>query len=91
MHSLPENASHGGGGGRIPIVPDFNIRDSEGQTPLELALWTQQHQIARSLIDAEADINGASDQQTLLHKAIKRKDLVSCLFLLENGADINLR
>ena len=76
--------------GRIPIIPDFNLQDSEGQTVLELALWTKQYQVARSLLEAEADINYVgSDKQTLLHKAIKRKDIDSCLFLIENGADIN--
>ena len=76
--------------GRIPIIPDFNLQDSEGQTVLELALWTKQYPVARSLLEAEADINYVgNDKQTLLHKAIKRKDIDSCLFLIENGADIN--
>ncbi len=87
-----DNASHGGGGGRIPIIPDFNLPDSEGQTVLELALWSEQYQVARSLLDAEADINyTGEDRQTLLHKAIKRNDITSCLFLIENGADIAQR
>ena len=76
--------------GRIPIFPDFNLQDSEGQTVLELALWTKQYQVARSLLDAEADINHIGvDGKTLLHKAITRKDVDSSLFLIENGADIN--
>ena len=85
-----DNASHGGGMGRIPIIPDFSIQDSEGQTVLELALWTKQYQVARSLLDAEADINQVGqDGRSLLHKAIIRKDADSSLFLIENGADIN--
>jgi len=85
-----DDASYGGGMGRIPIIPDFSIQDSEGQTVLELALWTKQYQVARSLLDAEADINHAGQQdRSLLHKAIMRKDVDSCLFLIENGADFN--
>lgn len=85
-----DNASHGGGMGRIPIIPDFSSQDSEGQTVLELALWTKQYQVARSLLDAEADINQSNQgSRSLLHKAIIRKDVDSCLFLIENGADIN--
>eukprot|EP00795_Rhopilema_esculentum_P015608 gene15608-6884_t len=85
-----DNASHGGGMGRIPIFPDFNLQDSEGQTVLEIALWKKQYQVARSLLDAEADINHIGvDGKTLLHKAITRKDVDSSLFLIDNGADIN--
>ena len=76
--------------GRIPIIPDFSIQDSEGQTVLELALWTNQYQIARSLLDAEADINHTDHRgRSLLHRAIMRKDVESCLFLIENAADFN--
>lgn len=87
---ISDDASHGGGMGRIPIIPDFSIQDSEGQTVLELSLWTNQYHVARSLLDSEADINH-SDQQgrSLLHKAIMRKDIDSSLFLVENGADFN--
>ena len=87
---IADDASHGGGMGRIPIVPDFSIQDSEGQTVLELALWTGQYQVARSLLDSEADINHSNRQgHSLLHKAIMRKDIDSSLFLIENEADFN--
>lgn len=79
-----------GRGGRLPIVPDFNLSDSEDQTPLELALCTGQMSVASRLIDAGASIEVQTTKGlTLLHKAVKRGDNASALFLLEHGADIN--
>lgn len=86
------NASRGGIGGRMLISPDFNLCDSADQTILWIALLTKQYEVAKMLIDADANINAVTqDQQTLLHKAISRRDLESCVFLLENGADIDQR
>ena len=87
-----DNASRGAIGGRIPMMPDFNIIDSEGQSLLQLALLTKQYEIGKLLVDAEADLDvTGDDQRTLLHKSIQRKDVESCLFLLEHEADINKR
>lgn len=80
-----------GRGGRLPIVPDFNLSDSEDQTPLELALCTGQMSVARRLIEAGANVElqTATNGLTLLHKAVRRGDSASALFLLDHGADIN--
>ena len=79
-----------GRGGRLPIVPDFNLSDSEDQTPLELALFTGQMSVANRLLEAGASIEvQATNGLTLLHKAVRRGDNASALFLLEHGADIN--
>ena len=79
-----------GRGGRLPIVPDFNLSDSEDQTPLELALCTGQMSVANRLLDAGASIEVQTTKGlTLLHKAVRRGDNASALFLLEHGADIN--
>lgn len=79
-----------GRGGRLPIVPDFNLSDSEDQTPLELALCTGQISVASRLLDAGASIEVQTTKGlTLLHKAVRRGDNASALFLLEHGADIN--
>ena len=79
-----------GRGGRLPIVPDFNLSDSEDQTPLELALCTGQMSVASRLLEAGASIEVQSTKGlTLLHKAVRRGDNTSALFLLEHGADIN--
>ena len=79
-----------GRGGRLPIVPDFNLSDSEDQTPLELALFTGQMSVANRLLEAGASIEvQTTNGLTLLHKAVRRGDNASALFLLEHGADIN--
>lgn len=79
-----------GRGGRLPIVPDFNLSDSEDQTPLELALCTGQISIAQRLLEAGASIEQqTTNGLTLLHKAVRRGDSESSLFLLDHGADIN--
>ena len=79
-----------GRGGRLPIVPDFNLSDSEDQTPLELALCTGQIPVASRLLDAGASVEVQTTKGlTLLHKAVRRGDNASALFLLEHGADIN--
>ena len=81
-----------GRGGRLNIVPDFNLADSEDQTALELALSTSQLQVAARLLDTGVSIDvKTSEGLALLHKAIMRQDNASALFLLENGADINTR
>jgi len=66
------------------------LSDSEDQTPLELALWTGQISVASRLLDAGASIEVQTTKGlTLLHKAVRRGDNASALFLLEHGADIN--
>lgn len=57
---------------------------------MELALFTGQMSIANRLLEAGASIEvQATNGLTLLHKAVKRGDNASALFLLEHGADIN--
>lgn len=89
--SCPEHVSGSlGRGGRLPIVPDFNLSDSEDQTPLELALCTGQTSVAQRLLEAGASIEQqTANGLTLLHKAVRRGDSESALFLLDHGADIN--
>ncbi|XP_047142037.1 rabankyrin-5 isoform X3 [Hydra vulgaris] len=85
-----ENASLSGG--RLPIVPDFNVLDSAGQTPLLIALLTKQYKIGKLLVNMDVDLNiCGEDHQTLLHKMIMHRNVEACLFLLENGADVNKR
>lgn len=92
LYLFLDNSSHGALGGRLPIIPDFNIVDSEGQSPVWIALLTQQFNVARSLIEGGADMNSRNtDHLTLLHRSIMRKDAEAALFLLSLGADINSR
>ena len=76
----------------IQIIPDFNLRDSNDQTVLGLALWTGLHSFAAQLLHAGANINYTTgDGHTLLHLAIQKQDTSSALFLLEHQADINVK
>ncbi len=76
----------------IQIIPDFNLRDSNDQTALGLALWTGLHSFAAQVLAAGANINyTTSEGMTLLHTAILKQDTQSALFLLEHQADINIK
>lgn len=79
-------------GGRLNLAPDFDICDSEDQSALEHALLTAQYHMAESILEAGANIDLRDPQQcSLMLKSIKRKDVPSVLFLIEHGADINVR
>ena len=57
---------------------------------MELALCTGQIPVASRLLDAGASVEVQTTKGlTLLHKAVRRGDNASALFLLEHGADIN--
>ena len=74
------------------IMPNFSIKDSLDQTPLAVALWAGLHDIARKLMLGGASVNDTnSEGLTLLHQAVLRKDTPSCIFLMDNQADIKKR
>lgn len=71
------------------VVPNFNLKDSEGQTVLGLALWGGLHETAAAFLAAGANINERNSAGlTLLHEAIEKQDTISALFLIEHHADI---
>ncbi|XP_076107100.1 rabankyrin-5-like isoform X1 [Mytilus galloprovincialis] len=75
----------------IKILPNFNLKDSDGQTVLGLALWSNLHSEAARLLGAGANINEKnSDGLTLLHQAIEKQDTASALFLIEHQADLGV-
>lgn len=76
----------------LKILPNFNIKDSEGQTVLGLALWSGLHNEADRLLGAGANINEKnSEGMTLLHQAIEKQDTNSALFLIEHQADLTIK
>lgn len=80
------------GGGRLNVAPDFDICDCEEQSALEHALMTLQYRLAEQVLEAGANIDlEDSVGCTLLFKTIRRKDVPSALFLIEHGADINVK
>ena len=73
------------------IVPNFNLQDSNEQTPLGLALVNGLHHIAKELLLGGASVNTKNkDGFTLLHQAILHQETQGALFLLENGVDISI-
>ena len=72
---------------------DPNSKDFSGNTPLFIAIYKEDLETARLLLDWGADIN-LSDRRkiTVLHKAVLYNCNINTInFLLENGADINRR
>ncbi|XP_046578318.1 rabankyrin-5-like [Haliotis rubra] len=75
--------------GGLQVMPNFNIKDSLGQTVVGLSLWNGIHNMAAKLLDAGANINEKNSAgMTLLHQSIEKQDTVSALFLIEHRADI---
>ncbi|KAL4223226.1 Ankyrin repeat and FYVE domain-containing protein 1 [Mactra antiquata] len=74
------------------IIPNFNIKDSEGQTVLGLALWNNLYEEAGKLLGAGANINERNTEGlTLLHQAIDKQDISGALFLIEHQADLTIK
>ncbi|KAL3271269.1 hypothetical protein HHI36_021760 [Cryptolaemus montrouzieri] len=72
----------------IPV--DFNVRDSEGDTPIMIAVSKGYNDLVPVLIRGKADVNVRNNKDfTLLHQAIMKEDAKTAIFLLENGADVN--
>lgn len=74
------------------VPANFNIRDSNGDTPLSLALNHGYNELVPVLIEGKADVNVRNGKDfTLLHEAILKEDSTTAIFLLDNGADINAK
>jgi ankyrin repeat protein len=83
MNHLNKSTSH--------LTPDFNLKDSDGQTVLSFCLWNGNLNLARKLIQngrADVDVND-NDDIPLLHQAILRQCTDAALFLLDQKVDIN--
>ena len=71
---------------------NLNLRDGQDETPLSLALWTDQFDIAQRLLRAGADIECIDREEPgMLYVAILREKPRAALFLLENGANYKKR
>lgn len=70
----------------------MNLRDGSEESPLGLALWTDQFDIAQQLIDIGADIESKySDSPGMLYMAIVREKAKAARYLLDNGANFKKR
>lgn len=66
--------------------PDFNLKNSNGDSPLSLSLTLGHNSLVPLLIKGGADVNARNGQdQTLLHQAIVKEDPDTAIFLLEQG------
>lgn len=89
---LPLDYCESNPGNTLLMSPDLNLRDSDDLTPLGVALGTGQLTVAQHLLEAGANINTANAQGLgLLHLAIHVKNSQVATFLINNGADVNLR
>lgn len=71
---------------------DVNLtsRESMKMPPLGSAMAVERNDIARTLIEHGANVNGkATNDLTALHTAAARGNLESAKLLLEHGADVN--
>lgn len=69
---------------------DVDSPDNDGNTPLFYAF--NKIPLLRVLLRAGADINGANvDGKTVLHQAVITNNLQSAKFLIENGANVNIK
>lgn len=72
------------------FVPDFNLKNERGESPLSMALGLGHKELVPVLIEGGADLNARNGQDlTLLHQAILKEDAETAIFLLKNGADMN--
>ena len=76
---------------------DVNAIDHEGNTPLHHAVYNDQTEIIRLLIDKGAEVNGkrkaANHEKGVapLHTATWRSTIETIEFLIDNGADVNMK
>ena len=70
--------------------PDFNLKNTCGDSPLSLALAMGFNDLVPLLIKGGSDINARNGEDiTLLHQAIIKEDADLAIFLLDQGADLN--
>ncbi|XP_045517988.1 rabankyrin-5 [Pieris brassicae] len=75
---------------RSSVIPNLNLKNSEGYTPISLALTEGHKHLVAPLIDGGADPNIRNGKGfTLLHQAIVEEDSRTAIYLLDHGADMN--
>ncbi|KAL4711825.1 hypothetical protein ACJJTC_005994 [Scirpophaga incertulas] len=74
----------------VSLVPNFNLKNSEGDTPVSLALSEGHKNLVVPLIENGADPNIRNGKGfTLLHQAIVEEDSRTAIYLLDHGADMD--
>uniref|UniRef100_A0A1I8NT83 FYVE-type domain-containing protein n=2 Tax=Stomoxys calcitrans TaxID=35570 RepID=A0A1I8NT83_STOCA len=76
--------------GETGEIPNFNIKNANGDSPLSLSLFLNRTELVPILIKGGADVNTRNGQDmTLLHQSILNHESDIAVFLLEQGADLN--
>jgi serine/threonine protein kinase len=72
---------------------NLSVRDRQGHTPLEYALQQGNTQILKTVMDQLRVTADTRDDKglTLLEKAIAYRNVTDVKFLIEQGADVNIR
>ncbi|CAH2259533.1 jg24264 [Pararge aegeria aegeria] len=74
----------------VSLLPNLNLKNSEGDTPVSLALTEGHKHLVAPLIEGGADPNIRNGRGfTLLHQSIVEEDSRTAIFLLDHGADMN--
>ncbi len=68
-----------------------NERNESGFTPLILAVYRSNNEVAKFLVDSGADVNASSGMGTALMAAIVKGNTEMALYLLDHKADPNLK
>ena len=90
--SLPHHADRASSG-KLQVGLNLNVLDGLGETPLGLALWTEQFDTALRLLQMGAELESGKEGEEpgLLYVAIVREKPQACLFLLDHGAAFKTR
>ncbi|MEY3681673.1 MAG: hypothetical protein RLZZ289_192, partial [Bacteroidota bacterium] len=67
----------------------FNLTSEHGATPLLLATYRGNHEVAQVLIDAGADPNQCFKEGAPIYGVIFKADVQMLDLLIKNGADVN--
>lgn len=70
---------------------DVNSVNSSKITPLGVAYLAKQTEIQDYLIKRGADINGLSNELTVLHMAISKGDFDNVVYFIKHGANVNIQ
>ncbi|XP_013167639.1 PREDICTED: serine/threonine-protein phosphatase 6 regulatory ankyrin repeat subunit C [Papilio xuthus] len=74
----------------VSLLPNLNMKNSEGDTPVSLALTEGHKNLVKPLIEGGADPNVRNGKGfTLLHQAIVEEDSRIAIYLLDQGADMD--
>jgi len=73
-------------------IPNFDVKNSAGESPLCVALRHRKYSIGQLLLRGGTNVNASSPDEAvrLLHYFLLRKDERAALFLLDNGADVHI-